>query len=235
VSGPGDPARWLDVGGDVDPDLLAALEATQTDFASDAQLAAVEAKLLTELGGPGGGGGGDGGAIGPESIAPGAATTSYAVPAGLAVAALVAAGVVALLWPGEPAEPAPPPAAAAPVTPEEVSLDDDVAPPEPTPAAQEPAPPRAPAATAERPRLDEGQLLERARRLVRRRPAAATRALRAHRARFADGALAEEREALWVEALHHQGRDDAARAALERFQRRYPSSVHRVRLSALFD
>ncbi len=231
----GEPQRWLDEPGDLELDLRAALEATQADFAGDAQLAAAEARLLGVIGAGGGGGGGPGASAPPAATA--ATAPTYAIPAALAAAGVIAAGVIALLWPREaaPPPPTPPPA---PVASEPLTAP---APAELPPVAETPSPapvppPAAPATDpppATRP-LDEGALLERARRRVRTRPASAIRLLATHRARFPDGALAEEREALFVEALHARGRHDEARAALDRFRTRYPRSVHRVHLQSLF-
>jgi hypothetical protein len=43
---------------------------------------------------------------------------------------------------------------------------------------------------------------------------------------FADGALAQEREALTIEALAHAGRREAASARAVAFLRAYPGSPH---------
>lgn len=231
MSGKHDPDRWLDTG-DVDPDLLEALEATQSDFPTAAQLAAVEASIVGTIGG-GGGGGGGGSSGGPTSIPPAAgATMSPAIPAALVALGLVG-GAVAFLWPDD-APPAPtvqsPPVAV-------VEAPEDDAPPETAPsepaveAPNEPEPETEPAPAAP---LDEGELLERARRRVRSSPAGALRLLRTHRRRFPAGVLSEERDALWVEALHRRGRVDEARASFDAFARAYPGSVHRVRLRSLF-
>lgn len=224
-----DPGRWLE-GGDVDADLLEALEATQGDFPTDAQLAAVEGSILSAIGG-GGGGGGSGS---PTSIPPGA-SLSPVVPAALVAAALIGVGAIASFWPeGEAPSPAlDTPAVVAGADETDEADDQPMQPARPRmEPAPEPAPAPQPAATAAE-RLDEGELLERARRRVRSSPAAALRLLRTHRSRFADGALAEERDALWVEALHERGRADDAQAAFDTFIGRYPSSVHRVHLRSL--
>ncbi len=225
-----DPGRWLETG-DVDPDLLEALEAAQSDFPSDAQLAAVEASILGTIGG-GGGGGGSGGSGGPTSIPPAAGVTiSPAIPAALVALGLVA-GAVAFLWPNDPAPPSP-----AVESPPMVVVEEPAEEPAPTPASSGPvveAPPEPEPTTAPATPLDEGELLERARRRVRSNPAGALRLLRTHRRRFPAGVLSEERDALWVEALHRRGRVDDARTSFDAFVRAYPGSVHRVRLRSLF-
>jgi hypothetical protein len=55
--------------------------------------------------------------------------------------------------------------------------------------------------------------------------ASALDAVRKHEARFAKGKLAEEREAIAVQALVIAHRTDEARARAARFQQRYPGSV----------
>jgi hypothetical protein len=64
------------------------------------------------------------------------------------------------------------------------------------------------------------------------RPARALRALRRHGARFADGALAEEREAALVETFCMLGRAAEARRAAERFAARFPASPRIARVQA---
>lgn len=54
----------------------------------------------------------------------------------------------------------------------------------------------------------------------------AEEALERHAARFADGALAEEREALWIRVLVDQRRYAAARERAAAFHRTYPGSIH---------
>jgi hypothetical protein len=48
------------------------------------------------------------------------------------------------------------------------------------------------------------------------------------------GALSEERERLWIEALARGGRDDEARSRWGSFQRRFPGSSYGDRLRALW-
>lgn len=61
--------------------------------------------------------------------------------------------------------------------------------------------------------------------LARGRGADALAAVEAHASRYPRGALAEEREALAVQALVVDGKPDAARARAAQFHRRYPSSI----------
>jgi hypothetical protein len=112
--------------------------------------------------------------------------------------------------------------------------------PEPTPVV-EPAPapappPQAPAKASAPPRKAEPsgestleaerRLLEPARAaLAREQPQDALTAVAAHATRFPAGELAEERDALWVQALAQAGDHDAARAKAEAFKRAYPQSL----------
>jgi hypothetical protein len=61
--------------------------------------------------------------------------------------------------------------------------------------------------------------------LARGRPADALAAIEEHAAQYPRGRLAEEREALAVQALVLLGRTDAARARGAQFKRRYPNSL----------
>jgi hypothetical protein len=72
----------------------------------------------------------------------------------------------------------------------------------------------------------ERQLLEGARTaLIKRDPDGALAALASHRQEFVTGQLAEERDALEVQALVAAGRKDDARAAAVRFKTAYPESI----------
>jgi len=225
-----EPERWLDGAEELDAALAGALESAGADFPSEAQLAAVEASLLPKLG-PGGGGGG-------------AAATATATPvAPIAIAAVatlvVGAGIFAALGDAPAAEvEAPVEARSVAPPPEAPNVGAASAPTETTHAAEAPNVGAAGAPTetthaADGPPLDEGALLERARRLVRSDPDAARAALDTHRARFPDGVLTEERQSLAVELLHRSGETAEARAALTAFAADFPGSVHLPRLRAL--
>jgi hypothetical protein len=73
----------------------------------------------------------------------------------------------------------------------------------------------------------------RARRELESDPAAALALVREHEARYAGGALVQEREALAVEALARLGRVDEARGRLARLRRDFPQSPHLSRLAGL--
>lgn len=99
--------------------------------------------------------------------------------------------------------------------------------PAPSPPVAEPprAPSAAPSASSGDPAA-ERRLLEWARgSLGRGDPAGALAWLRRHEREYRSGQLAEEREALAIEALVALGRLDEARAREERFRQRYPTSV----------
>ena len=61
--------------------------------------------------------------------------------------------------------------------------------------------------------------------LVRGRAGDALAATDAHAKRFPHGALAEEREALAIQALVLQGNVDAARTRADAFRAKYPESI----------
>lgn len=72
----------------------------------------------------------------------------------------------------------------------------------------------------------ERMLLERARvALGRGETAEAIAALESHDRGYRETGLAEEREALWIIALHRSGRDKEARARYEQLRRRFPRSL----------
>jgi hypothetical protein len=89
---------------------------------------------------------------------------------------------------------------------------------------------RAPAAPSLR---DERLLLERASSaLVRGDSAAALIALREHARRFPKGALAEEREVLFIRALRASGDDTAANRRAKQFKDEFPSSLQQGMIDA---
>ncbi|MEY2934533.1 MAG: hypothetical protein RL033_5282 [Pseudomonadota bacterium] len=99
----------------------------------------------------------------------------------------------------------------------------------PAAPASEPLPP----ATRPSPRAasgSEAELLRRAQALLAARPERALALTAEHQRRFRDGALAEEREALAIEALRRLGRGQAAQRRALAFERRYPNSVHASRV-----
>lgn len=94
------------------------------------------------------------------------------------------------------------------------------APEEPKPVAQAPVEPPA----------SEELLVHRARKAASREPATALRLLDEHAKRFPNGLLIPEREVLAIEVLRSLGRSAEAEQRLQRFQKRYPQSIHLRRL-----
>jgi hypothetical protein len=90
----------------------------------------------------------------------------------------------------------------------------------PAPASPAAIPPHVSRFAEERKLLDDARAG-----LLQGEPALAIERLDAHRARFADGMLAEERDAMEVEALVRAGRVDEARAEAAAFKERSPKSL----------
>jgi len=76
----------------------------------------------------------------------------------------------------------------------------------------------------------EAQLLQAAQALLRNDPRRALALAREHERRFPNGALAQEREVITIEALGRLGRERDARARADEFRSRYPDSAHRRRV-----
>jgi len=83
------------------------------------------------------------------------------------------------------------------------------------------------------PPTSEVTLLQRARQTLAREPGAALALLELHQREYPDGAFAEEREALAIEALRRIGLGEQAAQRLLLFNSRYPRSAYRDRLHAL--
>lgn len=80
---------------------------------------------------------------------------------------------------------------------------------------------------------EETRLLTEAQRALASNPTEALRICEAHRKTFARGVLAQERDAVVVEALVKQGRLGEAKRAAAAFARSYPGSSHLRRISDL--
>jgi hypothetical protein len=78
--------------------------------------------------------------------------------------------------------------------------------------------------------LPEDRLLEKARAALRQDPALSLALTREHQQRFAGGVLTQEREVIAIDALRRLGRSAEADRRAERFERRYPGSVHQRKL-----
>jgi hypothetical protein len=94
----------------------------------------------------------------------------------------------------------------------------------------EPRPKREPAAVAAVAQPSEVTLLQQARSAASQQPTAALRLLEQHAERFPDGLLTPEREVLAIEVLRALGRTEEAAQRLQRFEVRYPKSIHLRRL-----
>jgi hypothetical protein len=100
--------------------------------------------------------------------------------------------------------------------------------PEPNPVQARSQPAPAPPPPAAQP--SEVSLLQQARKLATQQPEAALRLLDQHAQRFPNGLLVPERELLAIEVLRRLGRDAEAERRAQRFETRYPQSLHRRRL-----
>ena len=141
-------------------------------------------------------------------VGPTVAHRPVPAPRSPAPSILVVPSLAPLPAPFEPPEPAPVPSAAQPVT--SLSL---------VPAPAEPSGDDLSLSV-------ERELLDQARRaLVRGDPIGALASLNQHGVRYPDSQLAEEREALTIQALLRAGRVGDARFRGEAFRRRFPSSL----------
>lgn len=170
----------------------------------------------------------------------GAIAGTSKLPFGLAMlsAGLIAGSVGTLLLQRLSAEPAAQAAAPEVVLPPvapprpELTLESRPSAKQAPPALSPPKPSRSPAGVAgsrapgAEPLGGEQRLLDIARAaLVNRRFEAALDALEKHRLSYPEARLAEEREALTVQALAQLGRSDEARTAAARFRARFPRSI----------
>jgi hypothetical protein len=110
--------------------------------------------------------------------------------------------------------------------PQPAPLVSGITPPASKPSQSAPAPSRSTLS-------QERALVERARAAVARRDGlSALEALTEHERTFPDGKLAEERDALVVQALALAGRSDDARRRGLQFESRYPGSIFTGRVDA---
>ncbi|HTV23931.1 MAG TPA: hypothetical protein VMG12_34810 [Polyangiaceae bacterium] len=184
------------------------------------------------LGGvPSGPGAPDAASVPTEPVAAASAPTSMPEPAQTAEPEQVA--------PAQTAEPAPPAAPTSSLPPSDTGPGS--APASSGPGSRTTHPPAGRArARAQMPDpaadgLAEIALLEQAQGVLKSHPAEALAYTRRHQARFPNGALAQEREVIAIEALERLGRNDDARARAAEFERRYRGSVHQPRLQRSTD
>ncbi len=216
-----------------DPELRRVLEAGRAELPTDAQLAALAARVGVAPGG-GGPGGGPGGGAAARTSAAGSASLVKLV-AGLLVAG-GAAAVVAGAWPSPHPSPARAPAASAVEARTEAI---DAAPPsEPTsaPEAAREAPPPPPR-TATGPTVvsptDDVGLLSRAEQVMIADPGRALSLADEYKRRFRDGILRQEADVVAIDALVRLGRKGDAEARAAAFRAGYPGSPHERRIAAL--
>ena len=222
------------------PDLRALLDGERAPAAPDADgKTRVAARLEAMLVGPGGAGGPGG--SGDSGVAPGPAAAAPVAGIGRAVATFVAGAITGGLLVFALREPrvqvvernvAAPVASAseAPIAyaPHATRA---VAPDVPEPSASAGPSERDDAGAGAQARPSDSLAAERAlldparTALGRGDGASALDAVHKHEARFANGKLAEEREAIAVQALVVLHRSDEARVRAARFQQRYPGSV----------
>jgi hypothetical protein len=210
------------------------LHAGRKDLPSQAQLAALAAKLGPILGPMGGGPGGGGAApavkaAGVSAVAKGAGT--------LAVLAIVVGGIVATRTRRVPSASSPS-ARATPVVAVSAPVESvDPAAPAAT-VAQRPEP--SAASTAKAPRvaetpstLDEVTLLERAEDALATSPAHALALCDQDASLFPRGLLRQEAEVIAIDALVRLGRHAEADARAASFRKAYPTSTHQRRIDML--
>jgi len=125
--------------------------------------------------------------------------------------------------PAAPAQPAPEPEA----TPT-VETESSAAEPEPSVTS---ASKRSPGVSASR-GPTEADLLQSAQAALRSNPGRALALAREHQRRFPNGALAQEREVIAIEALSKLGRTDDARSRAGRFKEQYPHSAHQRKVGS---
>jgi hypothetical protein len=232
--------RWSEEGSQVPPELRQWLRASREQLATPDEVAQLSRGLAARLS-----------VAGTASLAPVVAAKTWLSVGPWALWLAAGAGTVGALWYWQSETPWAPSAqivAAVPavVPPAVLQPSSALAPipspsnvntPEPAPVlpAPEPAPvparPRAHAA-ARAPQTSETELLQRAQRALVDHPSQALALTAEHRRLFAEGALAEEREVITIEALRRLGRAQAAQQRALRFAARYPNSVHRSRVQA---
>jgi len=220
---------------EVDPRLLARLRAPHP--VPPGARERVRGRLAAVVPGMSGGGGGHGGGSSGHGAPPagGAGLLSGVVSGPTAlIAAFLVGGAGGYALHAAVAKPAPPsvvyvdrvvPAASVPPS-SMASVAPPPAAPEASTAAKAVTVRATPSASATSQLQAERELLDEARAgLVAGEPSRALDRLEQHRRRFLNPLLAEERDAMWVEALAQAGRLDDARQRAAAFHRTYPQSL----------
>jgi hypothetical protein len=255
MSAKDDPQRWLQGGEGAPAELAALVRADESAGPDAAQLARMLGGIAAQVGRP------ELAQATPSAAAHGS-TASTSALAGLAPY-LAGAGLLALIAVGWLATRGNAPERSAVVQPAPAKTAAPVAMPTAVPAAPIAAPSAPAAVPTVRPaaapQLNREQrpahariatravrdgvpaddavaelaLLERAQRALRSDPAAALALAEQHRAQYARGSLAQEREVLAIEALLRLGKRAAAERRAHAFEQRYPESSHVLRVRDL--
>jgi hypothetical protein len=226
-----DPVRLSDAGSEASPELRELLEGGRQDLPSRSEVGHLAARLAPVLGGAAVAAGtaavvASGGAAGAGQAGVG---LGVKLLVGVALAGVVGGGVVLLTSDETPRPHDPPAAAREPVVTPHAGPETPM-----SPELQSPSEP-VPSARAKQPLLpnaSEAQLLQRAQSALKDNPEGALALAREHRRRFPQGALAQEREVIMIEAMSRLGRIDEARKRSERFERNYPGSAHRRKVES---
>jgi hypothetical protein len=231
--------RWSSDGGAPAP-LRTLLRAAADDGPTDAELASLGRRVAPLLAAP----------VSPPTIAARWGLVKGALVSGV-VTAVIGGGIAAyVLMRGGPPPAAVTPAPAPSIAPAVAEPVSPAPPPAPTPPpavvplpAAEPPPAPAPPAPVPRHSVaskpvtpSEVEMLEQARAALHGGDAGRALALAADHGRaYRDGMLAEERDAIAIEALVKLERMDEARGRWDKFTSAYPRSNYRARLQRLID
>lgn len=233
MSDDGDPRRWRHDDA-LDPELRALLDAGAAEVPHPEQLERLEARLFPPLP-PGGSSGPSGGSGGSAS---GGAPLAKIGLAALAASAGIAI-TIALATPGPRSGDVAEVSATSPRSVADASITRDpadagalaLAPPDAGTTLR--APPRAPRLERHTAAPTELELLDEAQAALATSPSRALTLARQHAQRYPDGAFAQEREVVAIDALVRLDRRDEARSRAERFHARWPSSAHGRRVDVL--
>lgn len=222
-----EPRRFVDANSDVPDPIRALFRAGVADVGTATELGRIRSGLQSRL-------------ANHERPQGPSLSRPLKILGALGGAAVVIAGVTAIL---DARTPSAPPSSA----PSSAPVSDQTAPPsatvsaEPaTPAPANPAPVIAPSASAapapsapaasratKATGPSEADLLEQARRALKTDPARALALTRQHQARFPNGVLRQEREVIAIEALRRLGRSSEASERAGSFEKQFPDSAHR--------
>jgi hypothetical protein len=222
VSDAGDPVRLSQSPNEGDATLARLFRAGERDLPNAKELDSLAARLAPAVGSP------------PEAPRRPPFAKLGALGLGAAAVAALVAGYFAMRSPApdrapNPSVPTAPSAPSAP--PPSANAAPSVPAVEPPAAAEQPrasAKPVPSALKSARERVpDEAKLLEQARRALSTNPSQALAITRRHQALYPNGALAQEREVIAIEALRRLGKSGQASERADSFEQKYPDSAHR--------